>query len=342
MKKLAVLLLMGAVIVAFSASDAMADRYFGGTYTYTNGPTGEWPWFGDAGNGPHAYTAESGNAMADGTVKVRPTNQAFDANSAQVQFDDPADSTGPGTTEAWWGALSNTDRYPLVTLDLGQEVAIDAIVTVHNMRHASSIGIRGYSIDASHDGVTWQEILKDGQPWADQTQQAASPLGEKYNDLFVRPAFRPIGLFLNPATGVYDLNSVTYRYLKFQIGRPGGEGGVGEFWDSTVVSEIIIMDTTLRGDTNHDGDVDLVDLGALAGNYGKTSGATWEQGDFNGDGDVDLVDLGDLAGNYGIGVPAAPGAPLNFAADAASVGLPEPATMMLLGFGAFGVIRRRR
>jgi hypothetical protein len=238
MKKLAVLLLMGAVIVAFSASDAFAYRYEGGTYTYTQGPYGSgWPWNGDAGNGPHAYTFASSNAMVDGTVTVTSTNQTFDADPSQVSFADPGNSAGPGGTEAWWGNLSNTDRYPLVTLDLGQEVQIDAIVTIHNMRYASSIGIRGYSIDASHDGVTWQEILKDGQPWADQTQQEASPLGEKYNDLFVRPAFRPIGLFLNPSTGLYDLDTVTYRYLKFQIGRPGG--GL-DAWDSTVVSEIII------------------------------------------------------------------------------------------------------
>jgi hypothetical protein len=52
------------------------------------------------------------------------------------------------------------------------------------------------------------------------------------------------------------------------------------------------------GDTDHDGDVDLVDLGNLAGGYGLTSGATWETGDFDGDADIDLVDLGTLAGNY--------------------------------------------
>jgi hypothetical protein len=51
-------------------------------------------------------------------------------------------------------------------------------------------------------------------------------------------------------------------------------------------------------DTDHDGDVDLVDLGNLAGGYGLTSGAIWETGDFDGDGDVDLCDLGTLAGNY--------------------------------------------
>ena len=96
---------------------------------------------------------------------------------------------------------------------------------------------------------------------------------------------------------------------------------------------------SIPGDTNRDGDVDLADLGNLAGNYGATSGKAWEQGDFDGDGDVDLVDLGALAGNYGIGVPAPL---LDFAKDAASVGLPEPTIVMFLGFGALSLCARRK
>jgi hypothetical protein len=94
--------------------------------------------------------------------------------------------------------------------------------------------------------------------------------------------------------------------------------------DTNELGDVFIRDRAgdpgwIAGDTNHDGDVDLADLGALAGAYGTTSGATWEMGDFNGDGDVDLSDLGALAGNYGYGVSA----PLNFAADAAKLGLSE-------------------
>ena len=48
-----------------------------------------------------------------------------------------------------------------------------------------------------------------------------------------------------------------------------------------------------------DGDVDLSDLAQLLGNYGTTSGATYEMGDIDGDGDVDLSDLAALLGNYG-------------------------------------------
>ncbi|OPX25203.1 MAG: hypothetical protein B1H04_00490 [Planctomycetales bacterium 4484_123] len=58
---------------------------------------------------------------------------------------------------------------------------------------------------------------------------------------------------------------------------------------------------TYMGDANCDGKVGIADLGALADNYGKTSGATWRDGDFNRDGKVGIADLGALADNYGMG-----------------------------------------
>jgi hypothetical protein len=53
------------------------------------------------------------------------------------------------------------------------------------------------------------------------------------------------------------------------------------------------------GDLNGDGRVDLADLAELLGNYGETSGMTYEDGDLDGDGDVDLADLAELLGHYG-------------------------------------------
>src|SRR5207245_2204270 len=55
---------------------------------------------------------------------------------------------------------------------------------------------------------------------------------------------------------------------------------------------------TLPGDADLDGNIGVGDLGALATNYGVTSGATWSQGNFNSDGKVDISDLGALATNY--------------------------------------------
>jgi len=55
----------------------------------------------------------------------------------------------------------------------------------------------------------------------------------------------------------------------------------------------------LLGDLDGDGDVDLSDLAQLLGNYGMTSGATYEDGDLDSDGDVDLSDLAALLAVYG-------------------------------------------
>jgi hypothetical protein len=67
----------------------------------------------------------------------------------------------------------------------------------------------------------------------------------------------------------------------------------------------MLVRSTVLGDTNLDGKVDVADLGNLATNYGDAGGAGWSQGDFNYDGSVDVTDLGDLATNYG-SVAAAP------------------------------------
>ena len=73
------------------------------------------------------------------------------------------------------------------------------------------------------------------------------------------------------------------------------EAGVDDF-------QVFYVDCSfIMGDLDHDGDVDLSDLGQLLAHYGMTSGATWEEGDLDGDGDVDLSDLGALLSNYGYG-----------------------------------------
>lgn len=63
--------------------------------------------------------------------------------------------------------------------------------------------------------------------------------------------------------------------------------------------------SAVAGDANGDGRVDVSDLGIIAANYGRTSGAFRYQGDFNGDRRVDVSDLGVIAANYGFGTGAA-------------------------------------
>jgi len=66
----------------------------------------------------------------------------------------------------------------------------------------------------------------------------------------------------------------------------------------TSTAATLIVCPSIPGDLNHDCDVDLQDLVTLLGNYGATSGASYEDGDLDDDGDIDLADLAELLGHY--------------------------------------------
>ncbi len=118
-----------------------------------------------------------------------------------------------------------------------------------------------------------------------------------------------------------------------------GETGLG--WKDNAATQSILVKYTYYGDTNLDGQVDIVDLGALATHW-QTS-AVWSGGDFNYDGVVDISDLGLLASNWqrGVGTPLAP----SFDQALAAIGLPgatvpEP-SMIGASLGVAGLFRRR-
>jgi hypothetical protein len=72
-----------------------------------------------------------------------------------------------------------------------------------------------------------------------------------------------------------------------------------------LTSSAVLVKFTYAGDANLDGQVDIGDLGLLAGAWQQLTGKTWFDGDFTFDGAVDIGDLGLLSGNWqkGVGNP---------------------------------------
>ncbi|MBU0716746.1 MAG: hypothetical protein KJ749_00725 [Planctomycetes bacterium] len=102
---------------------------------------------------------------------------------------------------------------------------------------------------------------------------------------------------------VYSVDPDTGEVLPFATGFSRLEGiaygPTGDLFIGDPEVDRIYRVTSCFGDLDADGDVDLADLARLLGQYGETSGMTYEDGDLDGDGDVDLADLAELLGVYG-------------------------------------------
>ncbi len=95
------------------------------------------------------------------------------------------------------------------------------------------------------------------------------------------------------------------------------------------------INVALFGDANLDTIVNLQDFNILAANFGRMTGAAWENGDFNEDGVVGLADFNLLAGSFGREI-----LPAGFV-DISSF-VPEPATTSMTLLLLPLVARRRR
>jgi hypothetical protein len=88
----------------------------------------------------------------------------------------------------------------------------------------------------------------------------------------------------------------------------------------------VTLHELLDGDADLDGAVGRDDFLALRTGFGSVG--DWFSGDFNFDGEVDFLDYVALKQNWGDSL-------------ADEDGVPEPATLVLLGVGALAAIRRR-
>ena len=96
------------------------------------------------------------------------------------------------------------------------------------------------------------------------------------------------------------------------------------------------------GDVNFDGTVNALDLSILSSNWLQTMPGGPAVGDINTDGTVNALDLSLLAGNWLVG---SSDGDVSFDHSLASIGLigiPEPATAILLCAGGAIMLRRRR
>lgn len=153
----------------------------------------------------------------------------------------------------------------------------------------------GFAYNAATHVATWQfdPIYRD--------QLLLTLDGASANAVTDLDGNRLDGEWVNP-TGYTDNDADAGNY-------PSGNGVAG--------GNFVFAVTILTGDADRDGRVSLADLARVQRNFGKASGAIWEDGDVTGDGAVTAADAALLASSFGADFrtwPTAPASPPSAAA----------------------------
>lgn len=140
-----------------------------------------------------------------------------------------------------------------------------------------------------------------------------------------------------PPGSEYDqpvLAGISFGIATFE-GQPADEAWFGDLTFFVDLFEYRDQLQVFEGDLTGDGAVDTDDLALVLGRFGQSvQSGNYTQGDGTGDGRVDQDDLNLVLRNWTDG-----GAP---SFEAAIAAVPEPGSLVLMGFSALAMCRRRR
>jgi autotransporter-associated beta strand protein len=119
-----------------------------------------------------------------------------------------------------------------------------------------------------------------------------------------------------------------------------GTLGLGMIDNQT--THVATIGFTVFGDANLDGTVNLLDVNAVATNFGTTTGALWYQGDNNYDGQVNILDFNRLAANFAMSAPIPTAGQALPGGVALGTLVPEPASLGLIGAASAVMLSGRR